>query len=89
MLLRYVLDENLRGPLWNLMIRHNSKGVDPIDVVRVGDSDAVPLGTKDPELLRWADVEETVRSADPTKRVGAPVVSNRHGTARIERAPVE
>ena len=57
MALRYVLDENLRGPLWGLISRHNQKGNNPIDVVRVGDSNAMPLGTKDPELLRWAEEE--------------------------------
>lgn len=57
MALRYVFDEHLRGPLWNLVTRHNRNGVDPIDVVRVGDADAVPLGTNDPELLHWAEQE--------------------------------
>ena len=51
----YVLDENLRGPLWNLVARQNRAGDYPIDAVRVGDADAVPLGTKDPQLLRWAE----------------------------------
>lgn len=52
--LRFVMDEHLRGPLWNLLIRHNGKGNNPIDVVRVGDEDSVSLGTADPLLLAWA-----------------------------------
>ena len=55
--LKYVLDENLRGPLWSLFTRHNRKGEHPVEAVRVGDQDSVPLGIKDPELLRWAEDE--------------------------------
>lgn len=55
MALAYVLDENLRGPLWTLVIHHNQRGADRIDVVRLGDLGAPPLGTKDPELLRWSE----------------------------------
>jgi hypothetical protein len=51
----YVLDENLRGPLWNLITRQNRTSDWPIDVVRVGDANVVPLGTKDPPLLIWAE----------------------------------
>lgn len=35
--LRYLLDENLRGPWWNAIQRHNSFGTNTIDAVRVGD----------------------------------------------------
>lgn len=35
--LRFVLDENQRGPLWRAVIRHNQAGSYPLDVVRVGD----------------------------------------------------
>ncbi len=55
MALRFVFDENLRGALWNLAARHNQKNELMIDVVRVGDAGVVPLGTKDPELLSWAE----------------------------------
>ena len=54
---RFAFDENLRGALWNLVARHNRKGELTVDVVRVGDVGVVPLGTKDPELLRWAELE--------------------------------
>jgi Domain of unknown function (DUF5615) len=55
--LRFVFDEHLRGPLWNLLARNNRNGDLAVDVVRVGDAGTVPLGTKDPELLRWAEKE--------------------------------
>jgi hypothetical protein len=55
MALAYVLDEHLRGPLWWAIQRHNARGSDTIDAVRVGDSEYLPLGISDPELLRWAE----------------------------------
>src|SRR4051812_7070345 len=51
----YVLDEHLRGPLWSALRRHNAGGTNVVDVVRVGDSPDLPLGTKDPDLLLWAE----------------------------------
>jgi hypothetical protein len=42
MKLRYVLDEHLRGPLWRAIGRHNSAGVYPLDVLRVGDLADLP-----------------------------------------------
>jgi hypothetical protein len=59
-MLRYLLDENLRGMLWRFVVRHNARGGDRIDVVRVGDPGAVPLGTSDPDLLRWCEINERV-----------------------------
>jgi hypothetical protein len=53
MQLRYLLDEDLRGLLWRFIVRYNARGVDPIDVVRVGDFDDLPLGSTDPDVLRW------------------------------------
>jgi hypothetical protein len=55
--LRFVFDEHLRGPLWRAIQRHNARGDDPIDAVRVGDLADLPLGTSDPTLLVWAERE--------------------------------
>jgi hypothetical protein len=60
MALRYVLDEHLRGPLWRAIQWHNSAGVYPLDVVRVGDPPDLPLGTGDPALLLWAEGEQRI-----------------------------
>jgi hypothetical protein len=48
--LRYLLDENQRGVLWHVIQRHNARGVDPIDAVRVGDLPELPLGADE-----WRD----------------------------------
>ncbi|HBI44414.1 MAG TPA: hypothetical protein DDY78_16405 [Planctomycetales bacterium] len=54
--LRFLLDEDLRGwALWQAIRRHNAVNVDPIDVARVGDPVDLPLGTKDPDVLIWAE----------------------------------
>src|SRR5947209_3241076 len=58
--LRYVLDEHLRGPLWRAIQWHNSSGVYPIDVTRVGDPVDLPLGADDPALLQWAEREQHI-----------------------------
>jgi hypothetical protein len=54
---RFVLDENLRGPPWLAIQQHNASGGVPIDAVRVGDPPDLPLGTDDPDLLLWAERE--------------------------------
>lgn len=60
MALRYLLDENQRGTLWHVIQRHNARGIDPIDAVRVGDVPDLPLGSDDPEILRWAEREQRI-----------------------------
>jgi Domain of unknown function (DUF5615) len=53
--LRYVLDEHLRQRLLRAIEAHNAAGINPIDVVQVGDPPDLPLGTQDPDLLLWAE----------------------------------
>ena len=53
--LRYLLDENQRGVLWHVIQRHNARGIDPLDAVRVGDPTDLPLGSEDPAILLWAE----------------------------------
>ncbi len=60
MMLRYVLDEHLRGPLWRALQWHNSSGVYPLGMVCVGDPADLPLGTEDPALLLWAEREQRI-----------------------------
>jgi len=56
-MLRFLLDEHLRGPLWLAILRHNALGGLPIDVARVGDSPELPLGSADASILLWAEQE--------------------------------
>lgn len=52
----YLLDEHLRGPLWDAIRHHNNRtDAEPLVAYRVGDSPAPPLGADDPEILRWAE----------------------------------
>src|SRR5713226_1813233 len=57
MVLSYLLDENLRGPLWRALQQHNARGQPHVDVVRVGDHPDLPLGSLDSEILPWAERE--------------------------------
>jgi hypothetical protein len=69
--LRFVLDENQRGPLWRAVVRHNQTGVYPLDVVRVGDPPDLPLRSLDPDILVWAEREERILvSFDKTTLAG-------------------
>jgi hypothetical protein len=54
MKIRFLLDENLSPKLKFAVLRLNPA----IDIVRVGDLDSPPLGTLDPELLRYLEVSE-------------------------------
>ena len=55
--LSYLLDEHLRGPLWKAIQWHNLRGVEVLDVVRVGDAPDLPSGSLDPDILVWAERE--------------------------------
>lgn len=58
MALRFLLDEHLRGGrLWQAILHHNALGQDPLEVIRVGDTPDLPVGTADPDILLWAERE--------------------------------
>jgi hypothetical protein len=60
MALCFLLDEHLRGPLWHAIVHHNAQGIDVLDVLRVGDPPAPPLGTPDPDLLLWSEANSRI-----------------------------
>src|SRR5687767_10578395 len=51
----YLLDEHLRGLLWQVIQRHNLQSPEPLDVIRVGDPADLPLGSSDAAILLWAE----------------------------------
>ena len=54
MKIRFLLDENLAPLLKSALLR-----LDPtIDVVRVGDADAPPFHTLDPDILAFCEAEQ-------------------------------
>jgi hypothetical protein len=44
--LRYLVDENLRGPFWTALVRANAERLVPIEIMCVGEPDAPPLASK-------------------------------------------
>ena len=61
MSLPLLLDENVRGPLWQAIRRHNV--VDPaytLDIVRVGDISELPLGLDDQSILQWCEFRQRI-----------------------------
>jgi hypothetical protein len=56
-MLTFVLDEHYRGLLAKAVGRHNALGRGhAIDFVCVGDLPDLPLGTQDPDLLIWGEL---------------------------------
>jgi hypothetical protein len=55
--LAFLFDEQLRGPLWGAILRHNATSNEPLDVVRVGDPADLALGSDDAAILQWAEGE--------------------------------
>ena len=92
MALRFVLDENQRGLLWRAIVRHNQLGVCPVNVIRVGDPQDLPLGSNDPDLLDWCEREDRILvSFDKTTLAGhlaAHLQAGRHspGIFMLRRA---
>ncbi len=48
MALRYLLDENLRGPLWKALVDANQRGESNVEITRVGDEPDLPLRDRRP-----------------------------------------
>lgn len=53
---KLIIDENSRdNALWNAITQHNITSQQwSLDIIRIGDPNAPPLGTKDPQVLAWA-----------------------------------
>ena len=58
--LAFLLDEHLCGDLWLAIQSHNRHSAYPIDAVRVGDPIDLPLGSKDPDILIWAERNDRI-----------------------------
>ena len=54
--LTFLLDENMRGKLPHAIQRHNARGGPMIEAICVGDPPALPLGSKDDDILLWAEL---------------------------------
>src|SRR5688572_17139849 len=53
--LSFLGDENLPGRFFRAVQRHNALGLYPLDILRVGEPPDLPLGSLDPEVLRWIE----------------------------------
>jgi hypothetical protein len=58
--IRFVLDEDVPGSVWQAVQDHNARGVYLLDVIQVGRLPALPKGTTDPDLLCWAEQDGRV-----------------------------
>jgi hypothetical protein len=55
MALPYLIDENLRGTLSIALVRAATRNGLYVDILQVGDHEALPRGTGDAEILRAAE----------------------------------
>ena len=60
MKVRFLLDENLTPRLKAALLRYNPE----IDVLRVGEAGAPPLGTLDPDILTYLEAAQRVLITD-------------------------
>ena len=52
---KFLVDECVEAVLLDLIVKHNQSGGARVEAIRVGDRADLPLGTADPDLLRWAE----------------------------------
>lgn len=58
---KFLLDENTGGDLLRAFHRRARLGeLPPVDVLRVGEAEAPPSGTLDPELLIWCEANDRI-----------------------------
>jgi hypothetical protein len=72
MKVRFLLDENMSPGIISGVLRHNGS----VDILRIGDPDAPPLGTPDPDILRNCEVAQRLLITD--NRSTMPEHSKRH-----------
>jgi hypothetical protein len=53
--LRYLVDENLRGPFWTAFVRANAGHALPLEIACVGECNAPPLASRDSDILKWSE----------------------------------
>jgi predicted nuclease of predicted toxin-antitoxin system len=79
--LAFIIDENLRGPQSQAIRDHNAAGGAWIDAVEIGDAPTLPLGSKDPDILHWAERNDRILVTQDYKmpvHLGNHVRSGRH-----------
>ncbi|GAB4193944.1 MAG: hypothetical protein Fur006_39340 [Coleofasciculaceae cyanobacterium] len=63
MKIRFLLDENLSKQIKDAVLRLN----EAIDILCVGDADAPPLGTLDPDILSYMELSQRMLITDNRK----------------------
>jgi len=74
--LRYLIDENLRGPFWTAMVQANSERGLSIEIACVGEYGAPRLASLDTDILIWAEQQGYVVVSGDVKTM--PETLSRH-----------
>lgn len=56
--LKLLIDEHLRGKFTQALVECGFAEAAPVDVLEIGGNGTPPLGTKDPQLIRWAQMND-------------------------------
>jgi len=60
MAIEFLIDENMPRAVSRAIVRHNRLGIDLVEALQVGDMEAPPKGTLDPELLIWTEQQSRI-----------------------------
>src|SRR3954451_2718726 len=74
--LRYLVDENLRGPFWAALVRANTQRGVPVTIKCVGEYGPPPLSSKDPDILIWAEREGYVVISNDMRTLPAQLAAH-------------
>jgi hypothetical protein len=69
--LQFLLDENIPGSIRTAIDRHNDVGQDFLDVIRVGETDDLPLGSTDRSILIWCEQQDRLLITKDTSTIPA------------------
>ena len=69
MKIRYLFDENISPRLKTALIRLSAE----IDVLRIGEGDSPPLGTSDPDVLKYLEISRRILVTSNRKSMPAHI----------------
>jgi hypothetical protein len=76
--IRILLDENIAPAIRTAVLQLDAT----IDILRVGDADAPPTGTKDPDILRYLEISQRVMVTDNRRSIPEHIADHHAAAAR-------
>ena len=87
MALRFLLDENLRGPLWAAVSRATARRALPLEITCVGEETELTLGMSNPDPLFWGEQRGFVLVSNDVRTMPERLIEAEHfGRLRLGQA---